>query len=261
MQLQDNMQTNYSKDDLLSNVDQLIDAYRNGKLGGEFMPEDARPTEIELNSRENYLFLTLPMALNYQRDSYKLWEAAAKTYLDSETNDVFYPEKVVSMTVDALREKLVKHKLALQPNKNIEIWSRISKILNQEFESDVRILLEECDNDVEQITKIITVDHKKGFPYLSGQKIFNYWLYVLGDYTPTVLSNKDLITVAPDTHVMQASLRLGLVSGDIKTISKDRSLVANAWKDALKGTKYSSIDVHTPMWLWSRKGFPSIDEL
>ena len=66
----------------------LLDAYKSGRLGGEKMPEDENPA-LDKSSKENYLYFTLPMALNYQRNSYKLWECANKTYKDSETADVF----------------------------------------------------------------------------------------------------------------------------------------------------------------------------
>ena len=72
------------KEAILKNVEQLLQLYHNGALGGETMPEDANP-ELGSGSRENYLYFTLPMALNYQRNSYKLWEAAKATYLDAET--------------------------------------------------------------------------------------------------------------------------------------------------------------------------------
>lgn len=54
---------------ILDNVDKLMAMYKNGYLGGEVMPEDANPN-LRKDSLENYLYFTLPMALNYQRNSY-----------------------------------------------------------------------------------------------------------------------------------------------------------------------------------------------
>ncbi len=67
--------------------------YENGELGGEEMPEDANP-HLAKDSLENYLYFTLPMALNYQRNSYTLWESALQTYNDKETRFVFLPKFV-----------------------------------------------------------------------------------------------------------------------------------------------------------------------
>lgn len=60
-----------NKKEILDQVDKLIEMYNNGELGGEVMPEDANP-HFEKYSLENYLYFTLPMALNYQRNSYTL---------------------------------------------------------------------------------------------------------------------------------------------------------------------------------------------
>lgn len=42
------------------------------------------------------------MALNYQRNSYKLWESALNTYNDKETNFVFNPKICVEKTFEEL---------------------------------------------------------------------------------------------------------------------------------------------------------------
>jgi len=36
-------------------------------------------------------------------------------------------------------------------------------------------------------------------------------------------------------------------------------VVAERWKTLLEGTELDPIDVHTPLWLWSRSGFIHID--
>lgn len=61
------------KKQILSKVYILMKMYKKGKLGDEVMPEDKNP-RLSKNNLENYLYFTLPMALNYQRNSYILWE-------------------------------------------------------------------------------------------------------------------------------------------------------------------------------------------
>ncbi len=80
-----------NKDKLLGTVEKLILMYKKGELGGEVMPEDINP-HFEKSSLENYLYFTLPMALNYKRNSYTLWESANKTFEDKETRFVFNPK-------------------------------------------------------------------------------------------------------------------------------------------------------------------------
>lgn len=106
----------------------LLDAYKTGRLGGEKMPEDENPA-LDKSTKENYLYFTLPMALNYQRNSYTLWECANRTYKDGDTADVFDTKAVVAMDGEQLKEKLLKYKVALQPNKQPIIWRKILRWL------------------------------------------------------------------------------------------------------------------------------------
>lgn len=241
------------KKSILKNVDELLLLYHNGYLGGEIMPEDANPG-LRNDTKENYLYFTLPMALNYQRNSYKLWEAAKAAYLDDETKDVFLPECVVQMSQEDLREKLLKYKVALQPNKHVEIWFRLCDTLVDNFQGDVRKLFLSNDNSVKKIKEYILAN-KKSFPYLSGTKILNYWLYVMTQYTDAKLEDRQYITVAPDTHVIQASERLGLITHDELEKPTIREKVSLLWEEVFKETERCPIDIHTPLWLWSRGGF------
>lgn len=63
------------KNKILIKVEKLIKIYKKFELGGEVIPEDVNP-HFEKSSKENYLYFTLPMTLNYQRNSYTLWESA-----------------------------------------------------------------------------------------------------------------------------------------------------------------------------------------
>lgn len=35
-------------------------------------------------------------------------------------------------------------------------------------------------------------------------------------------------------------------------------IVIDRWNELFKGTKYKPIDIHTPLWLWSRNGFKEV---
>lgn len=111
---------------MLNKVRKIVDAYEKGLWGSNVMPEESNP-HLPLNSEENRLYFTLPMALNYQRNSYKLWEAALATYNDVQTRDVFDVNVAANLDDDILRSKLLKHKVALQPNNHIKIWKAYAK--------------------------------------------------------------------------------------------------------------------------------------
>lgn len=241
------------RDEVYRSAVELIGAWKQGLLGGEVMPEDANPG-LEKGSDENYLYFTLPMALNYQRNSYKLWQSAAHTYEDESTRSVFRPADVRAMEADELRELLTKYRVALQPNRHVAIWRTLCETL-ADFGDSVPALFKDCGGTVQGVKDYLQ-GHKKQFPYLSGPKIMNYWLYVMTQYTDFAFPDRENISVAPDTHVIQASARLGLIApGEVRQDGSFRELVSSLWAEVFRGTDYCPIDVHTPLWLWSRNGF------
>ncbi len=232
---------------------QILAAYKNGELGQTVMPEDSAPTFLGNEQEARLAYFTLPMALNYQRDSYKLWEAALKTYNDLETCFVFDVKKVTSASEEEVRSALMKYKVALQPNKHIATWRTISKTIFENFGS-VENFIAISNGDFVQLKKLITLDYKKGFPYLSGPKIFNYWSFIITTYGKIQLSNRDMIEIAPDTHITQCSVKLGVISiQEAETLSKDE--ISTRWRTLLAGSGIDPIDMHSPLWFWSRNGF------
>ena len=170
------------KKNILKNVEDLLQLYHDGSLGGEIMPEDANPG-LGKGTKENYLYFTLPMALNYQRNSYTLWESALKTYTDEETRFVFDPKMCLQKSFEGVQHALTKYKVALQKQKQTEIWLSLCNTFVELFNGDIRKLFDTLDNDVNKIRNFIQKDNKKKFPYLSGTKICNYWMYVIYQYT------------------------------------------------------------------------------
>lgn len=237
--------------EILKKVDRLIIAHKQGLLGGEKMPEDENPG-LDKSSKENLMYFTLPMSLNYQRNSYVLWECANKMYKD--VPEIFDSKAVCEMSDDDLRDILVKYRVALQPNKQPIIWKRLCQTIEEEVNGDIKDLFSLNEYSVKKVKEYIA-SHKKNFPYLGGNKICNYWLYVLEQYTDIKFTDRENITVAPDTHVVQASIKLGVISESESLQSNVQEIVVSRWEELLKSTDLKPIDVHTPMWLWSRGKF------
>ena len=234
---------------MIKKVRKIINAYSTGEFGEIVFPEGTHP-KFE-NKEMNISYFTLPMALNYQRDSYKIWGFAKKTYEDKETNWVF---KVSSdVNEDELRKALMKYKLALQPNNHVKIWKTISQTVKENF-GTFENLIKESDNDFLKLKEIIQNKYKKGFPYLSGPKIFNYWSFILSKDVGIQLKNRSYIEIAPDTHVIKASVILNVITKDeANKISKEN--LSKKWRELLNGSGIDPIDVHEPLWFWSKSGF------
>lgn len=217
------------------------------------MPEDTNPGFSDSEAEERLTYFTLPMSLNYQRDSYKLWEACKRTYQDRETKDVFSIQNSAKMKDTVLREKLLKYKVALQPNKHVQTWETISETIYKNWGSLSKLFLS-ADNDFLTLKEIVQKKKKKGFPYLSGPKIFHYWCFIMMEYGRIPLKNAEYIDIAPDTHIIKCSMRLNLLSEkDSETVSREE--ISKRWREALEGTGILPIQMHPPLWFWSRNNF------
>ncbi|HSX39569.1 MAG TPA: hypothetical protein VLI92_03190 [Candidatus Saccharimonadales bacterium] len=202
------------------------------------------------SDRLNYIYFTLPVCINFQRSSPAMWKSALETFNDSETNYLFYPEKLAETNIEKIRTDLIKHKLGLQPNKHTEIWTRISSTLHKYFDNDPRKILQSKNFDVVEILKMLQETDKDKFPYLRGNKLSNYWLYILSQYTDIKLKNMHKISIIPDTHVLQSTFKLGLTD---KLESPE--IVIEVWQELLTGHKITPVQMHPVLWNWSRNNF------
>jgi len=241
------------KEDIISKCKVLLAAYRSGSLGYMKMPEDAKPVFSDVDKELCLVYYTLPMSLNYQRNSYTLWEAVLETFNDSETKSLFNIGHSAKLSEEKLRILLLKHKVALQPNKHIATWHKISKTISENWGSITK-LLEFVDYDFLKLRDIVQKQFKKGFPYLSGPKIFNYWSFIIQEYANVKLKNSEFIEIAPDTHIIKCSVLLGIITEE-ESISLKREKISERWREILKDSGINPIDMHSPLWFWSRNNF------
>lgn len=241
------------REGLVKNCKVLLDAYRTGELGNCRMPEDASPVFGVGDREARLVYFTLPMSLNYQRDSYKLWEAALKTYNDPDTRGIFSISMSAIMPVDELRRKLLKHKVALQPNKHVATWRRIAETVSINW-GTLEQLFVACNRDFLRLRDVVQGTHKKGFPYLSGPKIFNYWSFIASTYGGMQLANRASVDIAPDTHITKCSVRLGVITQE-EADAWPREKISARWRELLADSGIDPIDMHAPLWFWSRNDF------
>lgn len=239
--------------DILISCRELRKAYSEWKLWNMKMPEDAHPDFALMTREQRLVYFTLPMSLNYQRNSYTLWESVYKSWNDPTTKNIFSIESSATFSFEELQILLLKYKIALQPNKHTSSWKKISETIFEHWWS-IEKLLEFCDYDFLKLQGTIQKDYKKWFPYLSGPKIFHYWCYILWEYCGIELKNKQYIEIAPDTHVLQCSVKLWVITQEESLIfTKDE--ISQIWRELLSGTELSPIDMHSPLWFWSRNNF------
>lgn len=226
---------------------QLLKAFEKGEIA-KLEVHEVYPG-LDKGSRENYLYFSLPVALNFQRNSPAMWKAALATYEDPKTNFAFFPEKSTAVTEAKLRQALTQHKLAIQLNKHTRIWQTISNTLHADFKDDPRKVIKACGNDAAEFIAFVQ-SHKQNFPYLGGPKLSNYWAYMLSLFTDVRWKKPESISIIPDTHVIRSSVRLGLVKEGTNALE-----VAEAWQVLLEGSNISPSQMHSVLWHWSRSGF------
>ena len=73
--------------------------------------------------------------------------------VDPETRIVFDIQSSANLNEEQLRQFLTKHKVALQPNKHIEIWQKISKTILENWGS-IENLLKSIDYDFLNLLQI-----------------------------------------------------------------------------------------------------------
>jgi hypothetical protein len=185
--------------------------------------------------------------------AYQQWNAALRTYADAETRFVFRPEQATAATAEALSAGLCKYSLGLQRRDTV-IWLTLCQTLVCDYRGDVRLLLARNGNDAVRILREVCVDRRSAFPYLGGRKICPYWLYVIEKYTDCVLVNRGYLSIDHDSHIIRASNKIGLLDSNVERRRAQR-MVEESWKVLLKNTELDPIDVHTPLWLWSRNNF------
>jgi hypothetical protein len=200
--------------------------------------------------------------------------------MDAETKDAFDIKAVQEMPPDILKEKLLKYKLALQPNKHTHTWQTISQTIYNNWGSienlfastdantchpegtegspyHQKVLIDAYSADFLQLKQLIQHKYKRDFPYLSGPKIFNYWSFIISTYGKVNMKNREYISIAPDTHIIQASFKLGVIT-QVEADKLSRDEIAERWRILLAGSGINPIDMHAPLWFWSHNAFNDI---
>ena len=247
----------------------LYDAFRTtGIFGMQDMPEDAPPRGVKLGSLEHIIFLTLSVAIDYQRDGHSMWDASRATWEDPETRYLFDVYRVSEVPFEKVLNDMKKYKLSKKHRNDTKIWITIADSFAKKWEGNPLNFLEDCEWDAIRVLDRLKVDRHlsgnrstKDFPYLGGNKIGPLWLRMLRDNAGiSSIKNMDQVPIPVDVHIARASLCLGIVngkySGSVEPIYQD---IRRAWAESVKGLEVEgrpmiAIDVDEPLWHLSKFG-------
>lgn len=248
------LQYDYMNAALVAKCEDIVQRYRDGEFGSLTLPEDSAPSFAVDESENRLAFFTLPMSLNYRRGSDQLWAAARRTYDDSETRWLFDVEKVARASSEEIEKALGKYRLAMQPTRHTRNWLVIAQTVHSNWLS-FEGLFGSSEADFLVLKRLIQVDYKRGFPYLSGPKLFNYWAFILGERCGIEFRNAEYVDIAVDTHIRKSSVRLGVVPEE-GAASMAPGDISERWRIELRGSDLKPADLNVPLWSWSRAGFP-----
>jgi hypothetical protein len=246
-----------------------------GIHGSTEMPEDEPPAGVIRGSLQHVLFITLTVAIDYQRDAARLWDASRQAYADSRTRYLFSPVTIFETPVRQVVADLQAHGVSKKPLKDADIWRTVALTFLKKWDVDPRNFLADCGWDARVILDRLRTDRHQyngravsDYPYLRGNKIGPLWLRMLRDNVgESRLVGLDRVPIPVDVHVARATFALGVVRGQYSgPLEQAYEAVRKAWFAAVKGLAVHgrpmiALDVDEPLWHLSRSGCTSRDKL
>jgi hypothetical protein len=238
------------------------------------MPEDTLPEGVERGSLEHLLFITLTVAVDYQRDANDLWRLSRAAYENVETRYLFSPAKIWEMGLPKLTYDLKERSVSKKPTKDAWIWRTVALSFHKKWNGNPREFLSDCSWDAPTIISRLHSDthDQKGrmvwdFPYLRGTKIGPLWLRMLRDNVrETRLSGLENIPIPVDVHVARSTFALGIVRGRYHGPSGPAfAKVREAWSKSARGFQVDgrqaiALDIDEPLWHLSKYGCTNRDK-
>jgi hypothetical protein len=225
------------------------------------MPEDVLPGGVKAGSLEHLLFITLTVAIDYQRDAVELWHAGRQTYADKTTRHLYDPPAVYEAR-NRLVKDLQKHGLSRKPKRDAWIWATVTTTFLKKWGGDPRRFLMAYGYDAPTVRDHLVEDThpQRGkevadFPYLRGPKIAPLWLRMLRDNVKIELGRMADIPIPVDVHIARATAALGVIRGAASVRFADvRPIIQAAWRDVAAGTPHIALDFDEPLWHLSKFG-------
>jgi hypothetical protein len=240
---------------------------KEGIFGKKWMPEDVLPDGVASGSLEHALFITLTVAIDYQREAVALWDAARRTFADPATRYLFEPKALHETPRSKAQVDLQRYKLSKKPVQDCHIWRTVGITFFKKWEGDPRKFLADCQWDAPTILeRLQSGRHVQNgrevldYPYLRGNKIGPLWVRMLRDNVGLEIKNWEAVPIAVDVHVARATFSLGLVRGGYDGVAEEiYQEIRRVWREGVRGLRVAAremvaLDVDGAMWRLSKYG-------
>ena len=251
-------------------AERLYQAFRTTGIHGRTdMPEDQPPCGVAEGSLEHVLFITLAVAIDYQRDANQVWDSARRTFEDDNTRYLFDPSALHDREFAQVKQDMQTYQLSKKPDRDAGIWRTIGVTLHMKWGGDPRRFLEACGWDAPTVLKRLKTDtHQDGgrkrpdFPNLRGDKIGPLWLRMLRNNVGIAdLRGLKLVPIPVDINIARATLTTGVVRGAYAgRLQEVFSYIRRAWLESVRGLTAAdgrpmiALDVDEPLWHLSKYG-------
>lgn len=245
-----------------------------GIHGNKEMPEDIVPKGAAKGSLDHLLFITLTVAIDYQRDADALWAVSRRSFEDLKTRYLYDPEALHKTPFKKIIEDIQKYGLSKKSKQDPTIWRTVGVTFYKKWGGSPLNFLEDCEWDALTILKRLKGDahlyngrEVPDFPFLRGNKIGPLWLRMLRDNVGiSKLENLRKVPIPVDIHIARATLATGIVHGAYRGKLDDLfEYIRSAWFRGVEGLKVANrpmiaLDVDEPLWHLSKYGCANRDK-
>jgi hypothetical protein len=239
-----------------------------GILGNTEMPEDILPPGMKRGSLEHLLFITLTVAIDYQRDANKLWDVSRKAWQNPNTRYLFNPKLLHETQPRKIAGDMQETGLSKKINKDPYIWRTVGVTFFKKWRGNPLNFLKKCEWDslkiLDRLKNEQHIYNKRlvpDYPYLRGDKIGPLWLRMLRDNVGIdKLKRLDEVPIPVDIHVARATLSTGVVKGEYQgSLNELFETIRRAWFESvkeveLKNRPMMALDIDEPLWHLSKYG-------
>ena len=172
-------------------------------------------------------FLTFVSAMDWQRDSARLWIDARKM-IESEPH-FFDPAYVSDVPLERLREVLSRARVR-RFSRDPYWWLTIARNLHAGDDAVARVVEHGTGDAVELL------EDRCSYPLLRGPKLGPMWIRIIVAPGGAKVENMDEVPVAVDPHVRRVTQNLGVTDTGRLSMEKAKPIIRCAWKSAVEGT-------------------------
>ena len=202
------------------------------------MPEDVLPKGVVRDSAEYRLFLTLVVAIDYQRKADDLWDLARKAFANPTYRSLFNPREVIRRNPIELRRDLLVSGFLMgqddeREDKDLYTWTTLSRTFLEQFGGDPLNLFLAHGMDA---TAVLDYIRKEGkfFPYLKGKKIGPLWIRMMRDNAGLTLKNLEPVPIPVDVHIERVT-QCVVRGAETGSELSNKQQVPALWRAAVKG--------------------------